>query len=233
LINIAIVAVIAVVWWAVPVRAQTSEPSVPIQTPAAVPTPTPEGTLTPTPPQLEAVTVTARRPPNERIVVRRSTGGALFGEADLKEVPFSVNIIGEAEIRNRQATNLSSALATDPAIGKEYVDNGAATYERLTIRGFTQGDLVINGQLTGLDAGTVSSANVDRLEVLRGPAAFRYGFVAPGGHYQHCHQAAHHAAAGLCQPGRDRRRACHRAGGLQRPLRCADTLWLPRQRTSR
>lgn len=61
--------------------------------------------------------MSARQQANDRIVVRHSTGGALFGESDLREVPFSVNIVGEPEIRYRQATTLSEVLSTDPSIG--------------------------------------------------------------------------------------------------------------------
>jgi iron complex outermembrane receptor protein len=133
------------------------------------------------PNELQSVVVTARRPSNDSIVVRRSTGGALFGESDVREIPFSVNIVGEAEIKNRQATTLSEMLSTDPSIGFVYQDGGGMPFERLTIRGFTQGNQVVNGQLTGLDVIAIQAANVDRVEVLRGPAAFRYGFVNPGG----------------------------------------------------
>jgi iron complex outermembrane recepter protein len=129
----------------------------------------------------ETVVVTGRRPANDKIVVRRSTGGALFGEADLREVPFSVNIVGEAEIENRQATTLGEMLSTDPSIGFEYQDAGGMPFDRLSIRGFTQSNQVVNGQLTGLDVIAAGSATVDRVEVLRGPSAFRYGFVNPGG----------------------------------------------------
>ncbi|MCU0761614.1 MAG: TonB-dependent receptor [Hydrogenophaga sp.] len=130
---------------------------------------------------LPAVTVSARRQELETVVVRKSTGGALFGEADTREIPFAVNIVGEPEIRNRQATTLAEMLATDPSIGFEYQDAGGMPFDRLSIRGFTQSNQIINGQLTGLDVIAAQAENVDRVEALRGPAAFRYGFVQAGG----------------------------------------------------
>lgn len=118
----------------------------------------------------------------DELVERRSRSGALFGDSDLREVPFTVNVITSTEIANKQARTLGQALAGDPAVRNDYGGTGAYPTESFNIRGFS---INSNGMLKdGMPmANQVTQAveNVDQVEVIRGPMGFRYGFVSPGG----------------------------------------------------
>lgn len=118
----------------------------------------------------------------DELVERRSRSGALFGDSDLREVPFTVNVITSTEIANKQARTLGQALAGDPAVRNDYGGTGAYPTESFNIHGFS---INSNGMLKdGMPmANQVTQAveNVDQVEVIRGPMGFRYGFVSPGG----------------------------------------------------
>lgn len=117
----------------------------------------------------------------EETVVRVSKEGALFGDADLREVPFSINVINEDEIVRRGSRNLTDILETDPAVTRTYFANGVTAVSNWGMvrgfhnnRGFVDGIPVLDNDLSQVEL-------LERVEVLRGPASFRYGFVAPGG----------------------------------------------------
>jgi iron complex outermembrane recepter protein len=97
------------------------------------------------------------------------------------------SVIGDAELRRRLATSLAATIAHEPGIHQQY--NGPAASQPV-IRGMG-GDRVVvledghrTGDLysTGADhAVTVDPLTVERIEVLRGPAALLYGSSALGG----------------------------------------------------
>lgn len=112
---------------------------------------------------------------------RTVSDGTLFGADNLREVPFQVNIIGAREIQDRQATTLPAVLATDPAITNNYGGSGDQVAYAFTLRGFNVSNVIRDGVfLPPYD--TVSAVEgLEQVEVLRGPSAFRYGFLSPGG----------------------------------------------------
>jgi iron complex outermembrane receptor protein len=132
------------------------------------------------PDTLGEVRVRGRGLDERTTVQRRSSGTALFGETDTRELPFAISIVGEQEIRNRQAINASEALLTDPAVSNGFGASGDMPFESFQIRGFD----VRNAIYDGIPYEYYSSRGtqtLERIEVLRGTAAFRYGFLAPGG----------------------------------------------------
>ncbi len=103
------------------------------------------------------------------------------------EVYQPTSVIGDAELRRRLATSLAATIAHEPGIHQQY--NGPAASQPV-IRGMG-GDRVVvledghrTGDLysTGADhAVTIDPLTVERVEVLRGPAALLYGSSALGG----------------------------------------------------
>ncbi len=137
--------------------------------------------------KLQAVKVIANQLPSERypdqVVERNSAGTSLFGNANLREVPFTVNVVTNVEIANRLANTLGEALVGDPAVRNDYGGTGAYPTESFNIRGFE-----INGGNAFLKDGmpmagqvTQSTENIEQIEVARGPMGFRYGYLPPGG----------------------------------------------------
>lgn len=113
---------------------------------------------------------------------RTSKGGVLFGDVDLREIPFSVNVIGEEEIMRRRSRTITDIMETDPAhtVGGYYASSVNSISNWGLIRGFASSRGFVDGiPLWNFDLGQIEM--LERVEVLRGPAAFRYGFQSPGG----------------------------------------------------
>jgi iron complex outermembrane recepter protein len=140
------------------------------------------------------VTVEAERTVDVTIELRPSAleipGVVVTGtgrERGAGEVYQPTSVIGDAELRRRLATSLAATIAHEPGIHQQY--NGPAASQPV-IRGMG-GDRVVmledghrTGDLysTGSDhAVTVEPLTVERIEVLRGPAALLYGSSALGG----------------------------------------------------
>jgi iron complex outermembrane receptor protein len=153
--------------------AQDEKPKPPAdaQPPAAAPAPAAQ--------QLDPVTVTGTR--EKGVVERKTAGTALFGAGDVRETPFSVNIVNSTEIKNRQATTFIGALRADPAVASEFGADDGYIFEAFSIRGFFVTNQIYDGHLIEAYYTSRTPETTERIEVLRGPAAFRYGFTAPGG----------------------------------------------------
>jgi iron complex outermembrane receptor protein len=142
---------------------------------------------------MSAAEEAAPAPSSETIEVRGSAaatlaapsdiaGTALFGTDDRRVVPFAVSVLDRDLITATGATRPSDILRYDPAVQPS---GGAAGgyYESFQIRGFgldnwhnyqQDGVTIINQATTPLE-------NKERVEVLKGPAALRFGVAAPGG----------------------------------------------------
>lgn len=119
----------------------------------------------------------------DQIVQRKSKGSALFGDANIREIPFTVNVVTDVEIENRMAKTIGEVLAGDPAVRNDYGASGGYPTESFNIRGFQIGGgsafLKDGMPMTGqVNQGT---ENLEQVEVVRGPMGFRYGFLPPGG----------------------------------------------------
>jgi len=132
------------------------------------------------------VTDTAETEPegSEKSGYRARTGqvGPL-GTADLKDIPYSVNVTSGELMRNREAHTLEEALKTNPTVTALINSSGINSLTRMMIRGFTAAD---GGELRdGLVDRSFTFPPmeiVERIEVLNGFNGFLYGFTgSPGG----------------------------------------------------
>ncbi|MHA4867590.1 TonB-dependent receptor [Duganella sp. PWIR1] len=110
--------------------------------------------------------------------VARSSGGATKIDMDLKDVPQTVNVIPAAVIKDLHATSLQDVLKTVPGVG---LSTGDGQRDQVFIRGFTAiGDQFVDGfRDDALYFRDLS--NIERLEVIKGPAAVLYGRGSSGG----------------------------------------------------
>lgn len=99
-------------------------------------------------------------------------------EAPVRDVPQTVNVVPEQVLRDTRARSMQDALRTVPGIG---LSHGDGQRDEVTIRGFTAiGDQFIDG-LRDDALYFRDLSNIERVEVIKGPAAVLYGRGSSGG----------------------------------------------------
>ncbi|AFZ28890.1 TonB-dependent receptor plug [Gloeocapsa sp. PCC 7428] len=101
-------------------------------------------------------------------------------DTPLRDIPFSVQVLPEQVLQDQQSRSVTDAIRNVP--GTVIVNPPQFVSEEFfIIRGF-EGDTTING-LRDTTIGTTGSAlaNIEQIEVLRGPAGALFGAGAPGG----------------------------------------------------
>ena len=161
-----------------PSEAQPSVlPPVPLPIPSQADAPIPiEGDV----PVLEAkpVHVTAQR---ESYKVEQANT-ATKTDTPIMQTPFSVQVVPQQVIRDQQAVRLETAVQNVSGVIVQRGANGD-TSDSFVIRGFNVDRTYRNGVLGGGNngQGKREMANVERVEVLKGPGAILYGRSEPGG----------------------------------------------------
>lgn len=111
------------------------------------------------------------------------TATATRTDAAIENLPFNVNVVSRDSFEDRGATELSEALETVPGVRLASTSSGRA--EAFLVRGFADYSYVIDGFPLSPTAGRADAfldlANVERVEVLKGPASALYGRGQPGG----------------------------------------------------
>ena len=103
---------------------------------------------------------------------------ALKIDAPLRDIPQTVNVVPESVIKDQGAKSLEDVLKNVPGIGQS---NGDGQRDQVTIRGFNAiGDMFVDGfRDDALYFRDLS--NIERVEVIKGPAAVLYGRGSSGG----------------------------------------------------
>ncbi len=100
----------------------------------------------------------------------------------LIEVPFSVGVYNETLIEDQRAFTLKDVLQNDPSVAVQ-MPGGFYGTQNFSSRGFRVDNF--NGyRLDGLPVIHTVESSIDdksRVELLKGPAALRFGFMPPGG----------------------------------------------------
>lgn len=115
-----------------------------------------------------AVTATAA---SEYLAAESVTGTRVATR--LQDLPFAVNVVTSEFIDDFNLVEYKDQFAYVSNIGQSEVQSPA-----YTIRGFTADTQLRNGFRR---IGLIDKVNVDRIEVIKGPAASIYGAVVPGG----------------------------------------------------
>ena len=102
-------------------------------------------------------------------------------DADIRDTPQSIDVIPSQVINDLNSARIDRAL--DFAGGVSRQNNfGGLTFLNYSVRGFTTGELYKNG--FAINRGSYSApdtSSIERIEVLKGPAASLYGRGDPGG----------------------------------------------------
>ena len=132
-----------------------------------------------------ASTAVARE--QEAIVAPSVVVTATRVERDLSEIPISVSVVGEKEIQRNPKQDVASQIADVPGI--QIFGQTAAGTRRVLVRGMAAARtlILIDGvkqpELRGIDGSYFNTdpANIERIEVIKGPASVLYGSDAIGG----------------------------------------------------
>jgi len=130
---------------------------------------------------LEEVLITGRRN-NSYLINKTELGGKFSGI--LKDLPQSVSVVSREFMEDRQAFQITDMVQDLAGVSQ------ASVYDDLTIRGFNSGYAsglrLVNGMRSAYGYGTSFwraplTANLESIEVLKGPGASLFGDIVPGG----------------------------------------------------
>jgi iron complex outermembrane recepter protein len=103
---------------------------------------------------------------------------ATRSDTPLRDTPRTIQVIPEQVLQDQAVTRVTDAVQNVSGVVQ---DGGfAGTIDQLNIRGFFTDSVFIDGFRSN-GSGFSETANVERIEVLRGPASVLFGNVQPGG----------------------------------------------------
>ncbi|WKB51329.1 TonB-dependent receptor plug domain-containing protein [Eleftheria terrae] len=113
----------------------------------------------------------------------RSNSAGALGDKSLQDTPFTVEVVTQELVRNKQATSIAEALKGDAAVTA--INNGiSGEAAGISVRGL-QIDLHNGYKIDGLGIPNWGSElpleHFERVELLKGAGGFLYGFGTPGG----------------------------------------------------
>jgi iron complex outermembrane recepter protein len=132
------------------------------------------------PVQLAPINITGWRQTATRGYLAEGISSATKTEELLVDVPASVSVVTEDLIRDQATTTVTGALRNVPGVGTGPNPGNVSVQESVTIRGFESLLVRVNG-VQRRSSGPLSLANVQSVEVLKGPFSVLYGDVSPGG----------------------------------------------------
>jgi iron complex outermembrane receptor protein len=174
-----------------PSATTATQPTPTPETPEEKPTqPTPETTpeVEPTAPAAQApkpqpeeeleVVVTGEQEEGYRVP---DASTATRTDTPIRDIPQSIQVIPQQVLEDQQVIQLDEALRNVSGVTSGGTSGGAAT--NFNIRGFSDAPILRDGFREYGDGyqGSAETANLERVEVLKGPASILYGEIQPGG----------------------------------------------------
>lgn len=136
----------------------------------AAPAPAAEDTV------IAEVLVQGRKPLNDTHTVNVGA----FGSKDVLDIPISIQTYSTALMENLRARTINDILKNDSSVQNAAV---GGAYDHVRIRGFPV-DWTNTMRVDGLSLAPyqdVPLENIERVDVLKGPSGFLYGYNSPGG----------------------------------------------------
>lgn len=101
-------------------------------------------------------------------------------DTPLRDLPFSVQVIPPELLEDRQVQSVNEALRTVVGISPD--NSSQSAFEGYTIRGFSGRNILRNGLRDDTNVTSrIAIPNIERIEVLRGPAGALFSQGSPGG----------------------------------------------------
>ncbi len=137
-------------------------------------------TATPIEEEIIDIVVTGEQIENDYFVPEATAGTRT--DTPLRDIPQSIQVIPQQVIEDQQAIGLEEVL--ENAAGVTFLGNDDGRGFNFGIRGFNFVPVLRDGFVLsefGADVAEPEVANLERVEVLRGPASVLYGQAEPGG----------------------------------------------------
>ena len=150
--------------------AVTPEPGKTGAAPAKRPRPSGEGQA---PDNLEEVRVTGARVSRSATATRTDT--------PILETPMSIQVVPERVIEDQAVIRLRDVYRNISGVQSSFTGFNVNSAEGPIIRGFGDSYIYRNGLRSAAGFAPVELANVERVEVLKGPASMLFGLAEPGG----------------------------------------------------
>lgn len=136
---------------------------------------------------MQAVTVTGKAAydavdPNNTDYSLSNASSATKTDTPLMETPVNIQVIPKAVLNDQQTIQMTEALRN--VAGATFSNGSGGLSDDIFVRGFRAQTYFRNGFRSGdafSSVGNRQMANVERLEVIKGPAAVMYGRMEPGG----------------------------------------------------
>ncbi|WP_138501952.1 TonB-dependent siderophore receptor [Nostoc sp. PA-18-2419] len=102
-------------------------------------------------------------------------------DTPIRDIPFSIQVVPQEIIRDQQVTRTEEALRNVSGVTNQGNGNNRNGAD-FSIRGFTDAPILRDGlRRYGVVQAPLEVANLERIEVLKGPASILYGAIEPGG----------------------------------------------------
>tara|TARA_R110002020_G_scaffold63170_1_gene168624 strand:- start:22074 stop:24500 length:2427 start_codon:yes stop_codon:yes gene_type:complete len=129
--------------------------------------------LLPSSEQLQEVEITGRR---EKSYKNNLTFAATKTATAIKDIPQAISYVTKEVFADQQAYRVNDVIKNISGV------NMYSYYDDFSFRGFRSGDTYINGlRVVGLFGPEPLLANIERVEVIKGPASAMFGNSIPGG----------------------------------------------------
>ncbi|WP_375479815.1 TonB-dependent siderophore receptor [uncultured Nostoc sp.] len=102
-------------------------------------------------------------------------------DTPIRDIPFSIQVVPQEIIRDQQVTRTEEVLRNVSGITYQGSGNNRSGAD-FSIRGFSDAAILRDGfRRYGVIQAPLEVANLERIEVLKGPASILYGAIEPGG----------------------------------------------------
>jgi iron complex outermembrane recepter protein len=99
----------------------------------------------------------------------------------LRDIPLSIQVIPQQVIEDRNVTELGNALETAGGVVSSGGRGTSVFGPNFLIRGFDVSDSIFRDGITYVSLAPLSTIDLERIEVLKGPASVLFGQGEPGG----------------------------------------------------